>query len=960
MAKQTKEYKKQQAQGLLDSAMADGALSSKELDKIKSTSGDFYNEYKQSLLDQIKAGDPSTLQLLGASDPAFSAGLFGNPALKGTVYGDIGAKLIKAAKNDTAVDFGAFKNDDMRLLASQLFTGSGDTSLIPAQWQAEVSGQNSYLDANGQPQLTNIGKKAYESGLSGATNLDDYRKQFYKDNQSSLFLNADGSLTDAGNSAFMNFWKSAGIPDRAKAMDAFMGQVDPMYQSTASTAGTDAAGNPLPKNQGDIPEWAANNLTGSTVAPLANENLSALEQGGKIAQQNIDAGDRNAPLRNWMMDFINGGASGNMQASAGAQTDLNQVAQANPYLSASTQLQNYGTADADLARAAQARNTQVNDFERGNVVNANAAQSNGAQVNGFERANAVNANAAGMNAAQIDPSTLAMQKAALAQNTNANTAQIDLNALKMMDAASNPYLGKTTDAISFNDKNKYLGMNNPYLQAAIDYATGDVTRNFNNNVQNSTDAMMARSGAFGGSAWKEAQAENSRQFANELGRTAGNMRMTDYQNQQQLEEADLNRRLSVLFQNQQAQAGDLARNSGLQSQYDAANASAYNNALAQNVAYQNQGNQFNASNANDMSRFNAGTLNNANSANAGSINAALMANAGFTQGANQTNTGALNNAYLQNSQLGTQVNTGNANAFNQYLLNNANLAQNNSQFNAGLRNNVGLQNAQLGTQTNNTNAAAYNQYLLNNANLLQNNRQFNTGQQNNVGLQNSQLGTQNNQFNATAYNQYLNNNANLAQNNNQFNASSLNNMGLQNANAYNSALQNNTNLAQGNNQYNSTLQYQYDNMLNQARLNAAGQFGNLADTRYGDLSALNTVGDQYRNYLQSLMNEQNTNWTNQQNWGQNQNTLLGNIVNQAGSLNGTSTNTANSYLPSINPLSTLGGGLMTAGALFGGTSNPGGTGGGTDNGINMNNSINGNPWGAWGNLGLNFGSWGGK
>ncbi|TEA78638.1 hypothetical protein [Allopusillimonas ginsengisoli] len=90
--------------------------------------------------------------------------------------------------------------------------------------------------------------------------------------------------------------------------------------------------------------------------------------------------------------------------------------------------------------------------------------------------------------------------------------------------------------------NALLGMDNPYLQSAIDSAQGDVKRQFENSVFNNTDATMARAGAFGGSAWQQAQSENARQMSNELGRVSNDMRMADYGLQAQLGESDLNRR----------------------------------------------------------------------------------------------------------------------------------------------------------------------------------------------------------------------------------------------------------------------------------------------------------------------------------------------------------------------------------------------------------------------------------
>lgn len=118
--------------------------------------------------------------------------------------------------------------------------------------------------------------------------------------------------------------------------------------------------------------------------------------------------------------------------------------------------------------------------------------------------------------------------------------------------ANNQYMGQTANV----GTNALLGMDNPYLNRAIDASMGDITKNFNNSVANNTDAVMARSGAFGGSAWQQAQSENANQLAQNLGRTSNDMRMADYGLQAQLQEADVARRL-------QAQQTDLARNSGL-------------------------------------------------------------------------------------------------------------------------------------------------------------------------------------------------------------------------------------------------------------------------------------------------------------------------------------------------------------------------------------------------------------
>ena len=79
---------------------------------------------------------------------------------------------------------------------------------------------------------------------------------------------------------------------------------------------------------------------------------------------------------------------------------------------------------------------------------------------------------------------------------------------------------------------KYLSAGNPYLGAAIDRASGDVMRNYQGAVGNN-DAMMARSGAFGGSAWQQAQEGAQRQLATGLTDVSTQMHMADYGQERQ-------------------------------------------------------------------------------------------------------------------------------------------------------------------------------------------------------------------------------------------------------------------------------------------------------------------------------------------------------------------------------------------------------------------------------------------
>jgi hypothetical protein len=79
---------------------------------------------------------------------------------------------------------------------------------------------------------------------------------------------------------------------------------------------------------------------------------------------------------------------------------------------------------------------------------------------------------------------------------------------------------------------KYLQAGNPYLSAAIDRASGDVMRNYQGAVGNN-DSLMARSGAFGGSAWQQAQEGAQRQLATGLGDVSTQMHMADYGQERQ-------------------------------------------------------------------------------------------------------------------------------------------------------------------------------------------------------------------------------------------------------------------------------------------------------------------------------------------------------------------------------------------------------------------------------------------
>lgn len=112
-------------------------------------------------------------------------------------------------------------------------------------------------------------------------------------------------------------------------------------------------------------------------------------------------------------------------------------------------------------------------------------------------------------------------------------------------AYKNPYANMNTAT-----KNSMAGVDNKYLNQVINNTNQDVTRAFTNSTMPQTDASFARSGAFGGSAWQQANSENNRQMASELAKNTSNLRYQDYSTQQGLAENYANRQ-SQSMQNQQ-------------------------------------------------------------------------------------------------------------------------------------------------------------------------------------------------------------------------------------------------------------------------------------------------------------------------------------------------------------------------------------------------------------------------
>ena len=74
---------------------------------------------------------------------------------------------------------------------------------------------------------------------------------------------------------------------------------------------------------------------------------------------------------------------------------------------------------------------------------------------------------------------------------------------------------------------------NPYFDATVQKSMGDITRNYQEAIAPQTNANFARAGAFGGSAWQQANERNQRGLGEALGNTSNAMRSGNYQIERQ-------------------------------------------------------------------------------------------------------------------------------------------------------------------------------------------------------------------------------------------------------------------------------------------------------------------------------------------------------------------------------------------------------------------------------------------
>ena len=74
---------------------------------------------------------------------------------------------------------------------------------------------------------------------------------------------------------------------------------------------------------------------------------------------------------------------------------------------------------------------------------------------------------------------------------------------------------------------------NPYFDQTVQKSMGDITRNYQDAIAPQTNANFARAGAFGGSAWGQANERNQLALGEALGNTSNAMRSGNYSQERQ-------------------------------------------------------------------------------------------------------------------------------------------------------------------------------------------------------------------------------------------------------------------------------------------------------------------------------------------------------------------------------------------------------------------------------------------
>jgi hypothetical protein len=119
------------------------------------------------------------------------------------------------------------------------------------------------------------------------------------------------------------------------------------------------------------------------------------------------------------------------------------------------------------------------------------------------------------------------QALALSQQPGSNQ-MMRYGANDMWGQAANSYGGIDAARTGLLGVTQQTPGQNPYLDQVINKSMGDITRNYQEAIAPGTNANFARAGAFGGSAWQQANERNQRGLGEALGNTANQMRYQDY------------------------------------------------------------------------------------------------------------------------------------------------------------------------------------------------------------------------------------------------------------------------------------------------------------------------------------------------------------------------------------------------------------------------------------------------
>lgn len=137
---------------------------------------------------------------------------------------------------------------------------------------------------------------------------------------------------------------------------------------------------------------------------------------------------------------------------------------------------------------------------------------------------------------EIDPQTGAYKRPPFQSMVAAQPAETTqgLNALVNRATRGNPILNAAQGNLSDTLSGKYLTADsNPYLSGMYNAASRQMMQNYNEQTQPQTNAMFNRAGAFGGSAHRLYQAQQSRDLQQGMGDLASQMYGNQYEQERQ-------------------------------------------------------------------------------------------------------------------------------------------------------------------------------------------------------------------------------------------------------------------------------------------------------------------------------------------------------------------------------------------------------------------------------------------